>query len=496
MASINILFRYSVRLAIFILLFSACTRISTSELGLGLLPSLDNINTKDTFLDVETETGDLPDSLRIYASDDHVFGEINNDPLFGNTKATMFFQVSPDFFPFYIQGNRDSVFVDSAVLILKYNGFYGDSTKPVKIKVNQIDASTPLDPTINYTANYGDQYGIKIGPAMANTYTLDFTKANDSVYNRFEAAKSQIRIKLFDRIASLLIKGYDSNSVYRNDTTYRQAIPGFAITVDPSSNNNVLVKTNILDTNTKLALYFRTNFMPLGSTGTVDTTVKYFRFYSTYNSSHANFIKRDRAGSELARHFNKANDSLVYVQTSPGTGVKIKIPGLKGFANKIIHRAELVSKQVPDDARITTLENQMLPPRYLFLGAIDSPKSVLRSIPSDYQGIQNSEMLLRFGGYLTYQSISGYDKVAVYNFNITRYIQGVVSRTDSIFNLKLLAPVNDSIIYVPPYPNNTLSSPMYISTDNANLPAMGRVRLGGGSHSKFKMRLHIYYSDL
>jgi hypothetical protein len=176
--------------------------------------------------------------------------------------------------------------------------------------------------------------------------------------------------------------------------------------------------------------------------------------------------------------------------------VKIKIPGLKGFANKIIHRAELVSKQVPDDARITTLENQMLPPRYLFLGAIDSPKSVLRSIPSDYQGIQNSEMLLRFGGYLTYQSISGYDKVAVYNFNITRYIQGVVSRTDSIFNLKLLAPVNDSIIYVPPYPNNTLSSPMYISTDNANLPAMGRVRLGGGSHSKFKMRLHIYYSDL
>jgi len=62
--------------------------------------------------------------------------------------------------------------------------------------------------------------------------------------------------------------------------------------------------------------------------------------------------------------------------------------------------------------------------------------------------------------------------------------------------LRLMAPVNDSIRYVPPYPNNLSGGVDYISRAVANQPAIGRVRLGGGSHSKFRMRLHVYYSDL
>ena len=54
----------------------------------------------------------------------------------------------------------------------------------------------------------------------------------------------------------------------------------------------------------------------------------------------------------------------------------------------------------------------------------------------------------------------------------------------------------DSIRYVPPYPNNTLAGVDYITSSTSNQPAMGRVRLGGGKHSRFKMRLRIYYSDL
>lgn len=496
MASFNSIIRTSFRTLVFILLFSACTRISTSELGLGLLPSMDYINTKDTIIEVETETNDLPDSLRVYSNDDHVLGEITNDPLFGNTKATVFFQLLPNFFPFYIQGDRDSITVDSAVLILKYNGFYGDSSKPMVIKVNQLDASTPFDQTVNYVANYGDQYGFKLGEPMANPFKLDFTKANDSIYTRYEAAKSQIRIKLFDKLAYQFIKGYDSNNAYRNDTTFRQTFPGIALTIDPSSNNNVLLRLNLTDTNTKLALYFKTNNVPLGTKGSIDTTVVHFRFNTSYYSSHANFIKRDRSAAEITKHLNKSNDSLVYVQTSPGTGVKIRVPGLKNFANKVIHRAELIAEQVPDETHISTLETQMLAPRYLFLGAIDSPKSILRNIPSDFEGVTNTEVFNRFGGFLTYKALNGFDKVAAYNFNITRYLQGVISRKDSLFNMRLLAPVNDSISYVPPYPNNTSATSEYISTSISNQPAFGRVRLGGGNHSKFKMRIRIYYSDL
>lgn len=61
--------RVSVFVVLLSILSSACTRVSNSELGLGLLPSLDAINTKDTIIEVETETVDIPDSLIVYGSD-------------------------------------------------------------------------------------------------------------------------------------------------------------------------------------------------------------------------------------------------------------------------------------------------------------------------------------------------------------------------------------------------------------------------------------------
>jgi len=496
MAFINIVKRVSVFVLFLGVLSAACTRVSTSELGLGLLPSLDAINTKDTIIEVETETIDIPDSLSIFGSDNHILGELNNDPLFGKTKATMFFQMLPDFFPFYVQGSKDSIVVDSAVLTFKYAGFYGDSTKPVKINVNQIDPSTPLDIKKYYPANYPEVFGIKAGAAIANPYVLDIAKLKDSIINRYEASQYQIRIRLNDNIAKMFIKEFDSTNAYKNDTTLRQYFPGFAVSVDPSTNNNVLLKLNMTDTNTKLALYFKTNYTPLGSTGKVDTTVLKMRFRLSANGD-ANFIKRDRTGSEVLKHIGKTNDSLVYIQTSPGTGVKIKIPAIKNLANKIIHKAELIAEQVPDDANINTIEKQMLAPRYLLLAAYDAnDNKVMRNVPNDYQSIANAEAFARFGGFQTYKSINGYDKVASYNFNITRYVQGVVSRKDTTFDFRISAPVNDSIRYVPPYPNNTLAGVDYITTSTSNQPAMGRVRLGGGKHSKFKMRLRIYYSDL
>ena len=84
--------------------FSACTRIGTTEMGLGLLPSADAFNTKDTILNVETETVDRPDSLRVYGSDDHVVGTITNDPLFGSTNASLYFNLKPAYFPYTTSG--------------------------------------------------------------------------------------------------------------------------------------------------------------------------------------------------------------------------------------------------------------------------------------------------------------------------------------------------------------------------------------------------------
>jgi len=491
MALINIVRKFSY-ITIASLFFFSCTRIGTSELGLDFL-SQDAISTKDTILDVETETIVLEDSLRIYPSDQQVLGDITNDPIFGRTSASLFLQLKPSFYPFFIKGTKDSIQIDSAVLILSYKGFYGDSSKPVKIYVNKIDPATPLEVGKFYASNYANAYGIRKGVSIGNPYVLDFARVKDSINDRFENATNQIRIKLNNAVAVELLKTYDSNGVYRNDTTFRNAFTGFALSTNASDNHNALVKLSLLDSNTKLALYYSTS-----ATGSVtrDTLVTHFRF-NYYTAQNANFIQRNRAASEIASHLNGfAKDSLVYVQTSPGTMVKIKVPGLKTFKNKIIHRAELIAEQVPDDANLTTFDSYMTAPNYLFLGVYDTATKQLRSVPNDYQGTANPQLLAQFGGQKITKSLHGYNNVATYNFNVSRYVQGLIARTDSLFDFRLYAPVNDSIKFVQPYPYNKIQATDYLSTSLGNQPGMGRVRLGGGSHSKFRMRLRIYYTNL
>jgi hypothetical protein len=480
------------------LFFTSCTRIGTSDLGLGLLPSLDGVAIKDTTLEVIAETVERLDSTIFNHSDIHILGEINNDPLFGKTQATMFFQMQPTYYPFYFAGSTDSLFVDSAVLVIKYKGYYGDSTKPLKIFTNIIDANTPLDPSRYYPTNFGDAFGFKYAESLADPKTLDFTTIGDSISNRFEADKNQIRIKLYDKYAKMFVKSFDTNYAYRNDTNFRASFPGFALRVDPSSNNNVLLKLAMTDTATRLALYIRSNTKTTAVNGSLmDTTVQYFKFL-TYNNGNANFVKRTRTGAEIVNHLGKPNDSLVYLQSNPGTMVKIRIPGISNFPNKVIHQAVLQTEQVPNDAGLTSTETYYLPPKYLLLAAYDSINKVLRNVPNDYQSQNNTAQLAIFGGFLTTKSKLGYNNVASYNFNMTRYVQGVVSRKDSLFDFRIIAPVNDSLTFVPPYPNNHASITDYISNtgNTGNVPAIGRVRLGGGTNSRFKMKLHIYYSDL
>lgn len=491
MAFNNIIRRFTYITITASLLFS-CTRISTSELGIDFL-SQDAIGTKDTVLEVETETIVLEDSLRIYPTDQIVIGDITNDPLFGTTNASLFLQLKPSFYPFYIKGTKDSIIVDSAILILSYKGFYGDSSKPVKIYVNKIDPTTPLVAGNFYASNYANVYGIRKGLSVGSSKFFDFANAKDSIKDRFENANNQIRLRLNQSIGVELLKTFDSTDAYRNDTTFRNAFPGFAITTNAADNHNALIKLALTDSNTKLALYYSTS-----ATGSVtrDTLVTLFRFNYSF-AQYANFIKRNRATSEIASHLNGfANDSLVYVQTSPGTMVKIKVPGLKTFKNKIIHRAELIAEQVPDAAHLTTTDSYMSAPNYLFLGVYDTATKQLRSVPNDYQGVASPQLITQFGGQKITKSLNGYSNVATYNFNVSRYVQGLIARTDSLFDFRLYAPVNDSIKFVQPYPYNKIQSTDYLTTFLGNQAGVGRVRLGGGTHSKFRMRLRIYYTNL
>ncbi len=480
---------------VLIAFFSGCTRITSTDIGAGLIPPIDGVITKDTLLDVITDSFDDLDSARLYAADNHLVGAITNDPLFGKTTASLFFEMKPAVYPYYIPGNKDSLVVDSAVLILSYSGVYGDSTKPLTLRLSEIDKNTPLDPLISYAVNYPPASPVNIGASMAAPVTVDIRRLTDSVNNRFENARNQIRIKLNSAQATRFIKSYDSTTAYRSDSLFRTYFAGFALTADASGGANALLKINLLDTNSKFNLYFSTS-----STGatTRDTSVAKFNFVSG-NAGHFNRIIRDKSASEAATHFTTTSkpDSLVYVQTSPGSYIRVRIPGLQALSNRIIHRAELIAEQVPHDPTILTVEPFMLPPRYLLLSRYDSSIKTLKNIPNDYSiSSEGTPNISTFGGYLSFKSINGYDKVGAYTFDLSRYVQGIVTRKDTSYTLRITAPSNDSLKYTPPYPNNQTSQLFYMTPSIGNDVGDGRVRLGGGTHSRFRMRLRVIFSRL
>jgi hypothetical protein len=476
--------------------FFSCTRIRSTDVGAGLIPPIDGVITKDTILDVITETFENTDSARIYRADNHLLGAISNDPLFGKTRASLYFEVKPTGYPFYIPGTRDSIIADSAVLVLSFQGLYGDSTTPLRLTVSEIDPSTPLDPGVNYPSNYPAQFPVKIKQSLVSNVTIDPRRLMDSVKNRFENAKNQIRIRLPQSVAQRFIKTYDSTNAYINDSTFRTYFAGFAVTADAAAGSNVLLKVNLADTNTKFMLYYNSN-----TTGATqrDTGVVKLTF-NTSLSGDANMIVRDRTGSEASKHITTTTkpDSLVYIQTYPGTYVQVRIPGLQGLSNRIIHRAELIAEQVPDDANLATLETQMVPPRYLLLSRYDTAIKSQRNIPNDYVIGQSGSgpNISTFGGFVTAKSLLGYDKVAAYNFDISRYVQGVITRKDTSYVLRISAPNNDSLRYTPPYPTNTYTVLHYVTPAESNDVGDGRVRLGGGTHSRFRMRLRVIFSRI
>lgn len=487
--------RYSPLFIVFLLLMAlSCTRITSTELGSGLIPAIDGVNTLDTVMEVITDNFDDPDTTRIYRSNNVIIGAITNDPIFGRTTASLNVELIPSSFPFFIPGTKDSVKVDSAVLILSYRGLYGDSTQPLRLRVEEISNNTPLSLSRNYPSNFPSVSPVNTVGILANPIDLDIRTINDSVKNRYENSNNQIRIPLRPEVAKRFIKDYDSTNAYRNDSTFKSYFSGFSVKVDAINPANALLYLNLQDTNTKLALYYNSS-----TTGATirDTNVAYFRV-SPVISGVANFITRNRSGSEINNHLTLTAhpDSLAYVQASPGTYVRVKIPNLGRLSNRIIHRAELIAEQVPDDNNLLTSDRFFEVPRNLLLSIYDSVKKHKTNIHNDYIIEQSGPNLFSFGGFPSIKSVPGYDRLITYNFNLSRYIQGIVTRKDSSYTLRLSAPANDSLSYFPPYPNTVISQMYYLNPSQANETAAGRVRLGGGTHSRFRMRLRIVYSRL
>jgi hypothetical protein len=466
--------------------FSSCTRIDTTDLGNGLIPSVDNINTFDTILPVVTNNFLFNDSSRVMYDEDHALGVIQNDPAFGRLSGSIYFSVSPSTFayPFI---NKDSIKqVDSVVLSMAFTGIYGDTTTTQTFGVYELQNDPRFKDSANGYLIRND--GINLGPLL-KTHSQNFDRLGDQYVINLgkdtQQIKNQMRIRLDNSFGQRFIN-YDT-SVYRNDTTFKTAFPGFGI-LPQGGNQNALAYFNLANTdNTKLTIYYKAKSL----NGVVDSALTTSFTFRTFRN--LNKIEKSVTGSELGIAVNNGTDSddKVYIATSPGSYATIKIPGLQELSNRVIHRAELIATTV------TTPGSVYQAPYYLFLDAWDSAVGLPKTIQNDftYNTTSGSYNLTLFGGFLSGNK---------YNFDISRYVQGIVTRKEKSYTLRMYAPYKTASVYIPggiagaqdvKYLDSLQKLQgiqLFLNPQIAN----GRTVVGGGTHPTAKMMLRIIYSKI
>jgi hypothetical protein len=455
-------------------IYSSCTKIDTTNLGAGLIPDVDNINTFDTVFDVTTDLALFNDTTRLFASDLHPLGMIGNDPEFGKTEASVFISLEPAVFGTHPFTRKDSVTIDSVVLSLAYSTLYGDSNSVQDFDVYEIDPN----------GNFKDSV-YRIGepeftllPTKIGTRQIPFINLNDSVtYVKVKdtiRTKNELRIKLDTGWARHFVL-YDTAIQYKGDSAFRTHFVGLAIKANQfaSPAPNALAYFDIGSTATQMTFYCRKQ-----NNGATDTMTTSF----TYGSRNLAGLIRRTPAHNYQTYLNNGvgnNDDKLYIQSSPGSYATVKIPGLQNLGNRVIHRAELIMEELP-----SLLNNYYTPPSLLFIDALNAAGDTVYTIRNDY--IPSAQ-----GGY-DIASLEGIYKNNKYMFNLSRYVQSIITKKQPAYTLRIHAPFTTYAYYQAP----DMTVP-FRSAIPVNAPiASGRVVLGGGSHPTQKMRLRIIYSKI
>jgi Domain of unknown function (DUF4270) len=487
---------------LFSIMFVGCSKLDTTDIGSDLLPAVDNVNTFDTIIPIITTQGIFnPDTTAISSAEDHVLGKINNDPLFGTTEANIYAEFKPAFYPYYYGNAKDTILsFDSVVLCLSYKGFWGDSTLPLKLDVQEVAPaanglwdSLGQSRFISYTPlTTGVTIGSKTVDIAGLGNYVKFANGKDSV-------KNQIRIKLSQAFANTLFS-LDTNATnpFRSDSLFRLFKKGFAIRAGNSSGSNGILYTNLTDFSSRLEIHFRRK-----NGGPVDTTFSSFKIFTTATSTETikpsatvNNIIRSRAGYPVS----SPSPNEVYLQTTPGTYVNLSIPSLPAVSNRIIHRAEIIIEQIPDavasvfsvpnflylELKDTSLVNNWKPVYFdLNPGVAYDPDFKFTSFfPNG--GID----YLYHGGYVRDKKDQFGTLIKYYNFNITRYVQQIITKHTPNYQLRLYAP------YIINYPQYNIGIFENGRRNGNNLLANGRIKVGGGNNPNYTMRLRLVYSKI
>lgn len=391
--------------------FVACEK-STGEIGLDQV--IDDKAVLGTKKSLPVIGYSFPfDSIRSTGPSQEILGAYI-DPVFGGVEAKftthmLLSLLNPDF--------GDNAVCDSVVLLLGYNGYYGDTNAPQTFVVNALDEY--LDPDSSYYSNKQFALGKELGRATAAP--RPFTRIADDGDTIAPALRIDLDKDFFQENlirASRLSQGY-----FVNNVEFIKHIYGVQLSTE--GYGGALLYLNISSLSSLVKVYYRE-----APEDTVSLRYDlYFGVFSSGNYYSVNGFAHDfsLASFDLENQDTASGEATLYVQSMAGAVTRILFPTLKAYQDSgfIINRAELI-----------------LPVREGSVGPYGAPTSLLlledkgdsRPFVDDYKPGSNP-----VGGFLEIGRLR--DKN--YEFNITRLVHRYLNTSDTI-NPLILIPASSA----------------------------------------------------
>ena len=386
------------------------------------------------------------------------------DPEFGTTEANIAAALT-------LPNNTGLTFdnlatLDSAVLVLPFSGFYGDSiNSQFRVDVKELDEKIYQDEAIpNYynTKQWAHKATFIGSSTIFSANIKDSITIADIRVGKNDTVKRvipQLRIKLDNATITRLILDADSAKLSTNNQ-FNNYFKGLYISMHKASitnNGGIFLFNTSTPGSARLDLFYKET----KTAGKTDTLQKSFALAG--NQGHVvSPITWDYSGTSIATELTKGDSDKIYLKGLGCTKVKLSFPNLKNInalgSKVIINKAQLIVKVI---------------------NGSQTPYKPLPLLKINRWDIANRPQLLPDESANDPRNISfgfiggGYRKDNSYVFNITAYVQDLLSGKKDYGTFISATNFTDT------------------KTQSSNI---GRSVLGGGK-GNYKMQLKVYYTD-
>ncbi|HXH19118.1 MAG TPA: DUF4270 family protein, partial [Chitinophagales bacterium] len=365
-----------------------------------------------------------------------------NDTVFGKISASFYIPFTKNFSDTFLPGTAPLT-LDSAVLSLWYFSAYGDWRFPQSVAVYEMTEA------MSDTAAYYSNTTFETNHFSIGKKTHFIPNLNDSILLDGEMTVPSLRIMLDKSWGQKFIDS-SGTPVFISSDKFRNFFKGLYVT-ETSGNGKGLVFFDPYVSGVRLTIYYRDAF---------DSSFHYdFPAVPAYVVNH---YEHDYANSTVEDFINRPDtlqgDSLVFIQGLAGVNTRFIVPYLSNLGNILINKAELVLTQITEDTDTSLFK---APPTLIMLeGGTDG--NITASPPPDQQFPSSI-----FGGVKKSETDTAGAAFTRYRFSLSRYYKHVMDG-NADFGIFIL-------------PEKRYQSPY-------------RLVAGGGSHSKYALKLNLTYT--